>query len=265
MPFASLFGGKPPSTPPTITALLPPTQAPLSPAEDHPTFISAFSISRAIYRHDVMRDVLGALKSELTLTLESSGVPATVIERVQSFASPLLPFVKAPAGKKKLHDIGASPSRQGTWVVNADAGNDRPEEMSEKFQEFYVELANHTRTEFEEQHGEALEEEKETKVNEVIQAVESTLCTLFYDRCVDSMHKRIFLFLALISGSLFLPSNSDDTSHDEALSSHIAALNLLDLGLEHLDVDVGSAGSEIDVVIRACGESKSRLSKVHAS
>jgi hypothetical protein len=264
MPFASLFGGKPPSTPPTITALLPPTQAPLSPAEDHPTFISAFSISRAIYRHDVMRDVLGALKSELTSTLESSGVPATVIERVQSFASPLLPFVKAPAGKKKLHDIGASPSRQGTWVVNVDAGNDRPEEMSEKFQEFYVELASHTRTEFEEQHGEALEEEKVTKVNEVIQAVESTLCTLFYDRCVDSMHIRNFL-LALISSSLFLPSSSDDTSHDEALSSHIAALNLLDLGLEHLDVDVGSAGSEIDIVIRACGESKSRLSKVHAS
>jgi hypothetical protein len=59
--------------------------------------------------------------------------------------------------------------------------------------------------------------------------------------------------------SLFLPSNSDDASHDEALSSHIAALNLLDLGLEHLDVDVGSAGSEVDVVVRACGESKFHL------
>lgn len=66
-----------------------------------------------------------------------------------------------------------------------------------------------------------------------------------------------FSVLALIlTTRLFLPSNSDDASHDEALSSHIAALNLLDLGLEHLDVDVGSAGSEIDVVVRACGESK---------
>jgi len=63
----------------------------------------------------------------------------------------------------------------------------------------------------------------------------------------------------LTLNSLFLPSNSDDASHDEALSSHIAALNLLDLGLEHLDVDVGSAGSEVDVVVRACGESKFRL------
>lgn len=60
----------------------------------------------------------------------------------------------------------------------------------------------------------------------------------------------------LIPTRLFLPSHSDDASHDEALSSHIAALNVLDLGLEHLDVDVGSAGSEIDVVVRACGESK---------
>ena len=60
-----------------------------------------------------MRDILTAMKSELTSTLENSGVPETVIERVQSFASPLLPFVKAPAGKK-LYDIGASPRRHGS-------------------------------------------------------------------------------------------------------------------------------------------------------
>ncbi|OJA12648.1 hypothetical protein AZE42_07958 [Rhizopogon vesiculosus] len=240
MPFASLFGGKPPSTPPMIAAPLSPAQTSFSAAEDHPTLISAFSISRAIYRNDVIRDILATMKSELTSTLETSGVPATVIERVQSFASPLLPFVKAPAGKKKLHDIGASPSRQGTWVVNPDAGNDRPEELAEKFQEFYAELASHVRVEIEQQNSEAPEEEHETKVKEVIEAAERTLCTLFYDR-------------------LFLPSNSDDTSHDEALSSHIAALNLLDLGLEHLDVDVGSAGSEIDVLVQACGETLSQL------
>lgn len=74
------------------------------------------------------------------------------------------------------------------------------------------------------------------------------------------MRRRVFVFLALISSSLFLPANSDDASHDEALSSHIAALNLLDLGLEHLDVDVGSAGSEIDALVRACGESRFYLS-----
>jgi len=139
-----------------------------------------------------MRDILTAMKSELTLTLENSGVPETVIERVQSFASPLLPFVKAPAGKKKLHDIGASPSRRGSWMVNVDAGNDRPEELAEKFQGFYTELASHVRIEIEKQNDEALEEEIEANVKNVMEAVERTLCTLFYDRCVNSMHERVF-------------------------------------------------------------------------
>ncbi|KAG1865739.1 hypothetical protein C8R48DRAFT_184013 [Suillus tomentosus] len=241
MPFASLFGAKPMTTPPTIAAPLPPIQTPsIPPPEDHPIIISAFSISRAIYRHDVMRDVLAALKSELTSTLETAGVPAMIIERVQSFASPLLPFVRGPAGKKKLHDIGASPSKHGTWAVNLDAGKDRSEELAEKFQEFYLELEGEARTEIEKEKGEAPEEEKESRVKELVEVVEGALSTLFYDR-------------------LFLPSHSDDASHDEALSSHIAALNVLDLGLEHLDVDVGSAGSEIDVVVRACGETLSQL------
>lgn len=241
MPFASLFGTKPTTTPPSITASLPPIQTPLiPPPEDHPILISAFSISRAVYRHDVMRDVLAALKSELTSSLETAGVPAMIIERVQSFASPLLPFVRGPAGKKKLHDIGASPSRHGTWAVNLDAGKSRAEELAEKFQEFYLELEREVRIEVEKEKGEVSEEEQESRVKELVEVVEGTLSTLFYDR-------------------LFLPSHSDDASHDEALSSHIAALNLLDLGLEHLDVDVGSAGPEIDVVVRACGEMLSQL------
>ena len=50
--------------------------------------------------------------------------------------------------------------------------------------------------------------------------------------------------------------NSDDASHDEALSSRVAALNMLDLGLEHLDIQVGDAGPDLDAVVRACGESQ---------
>lgn len=54
-----------------------------------------------------------------------------------------------------------------------------------------------------------------------------------------------------------MPSTSDDASHNEALSSRIAALNMLDLGLEHLDVDVGHANrAEVDAVVRTCGQSK---------
>lgn len=57
---------------------------------------------------------------------------------------------------------------------------------------------------------------------------------------------------------LFTPSNSDDLSHDEALSSRIAALNLLDLSLENLGVDIDpSAVEEMRDVIKACGDSRS--------
>jgi hypothetical protein len=60
----------------------------------------------------------------------------------------------------------------------------------------------------------------------------------------------------VIRCSLFLLPTSDDLSHDEALSSRIAALNMLDLGLEHLDVNIGNAAEkELDAVVKACGES----------
>jgi hypothetical protein len=40
--------------------------------------------------------------------------------------------------------------------------------------------------------------------------------------------------LVLSESSLFSPLDSDDSRHDEALASRIAALNLLDLSLDHL-------------------------------
>lgn len=53
-----------------------------------------------------------------------------------------------------------------------------------------------------------------------------------------------------------MPTNSDDLSHDEALASRIAALNMLDLGLEHLGVEIdASAQTQVQAIIKACGES----------
>ena len=55
---------------------------------------------------------------------------------------------------------------------------------------------------------------------------------------------------------LFIPAGSDDASHDAALSSRIAALNMLDLSLAHLDLEVDpEANASLDVVIRDCGQS----------
>lgn len=54
---------------------------------------------------------------------------------------------------------------------------------------------------------------------------------------------------------LFMQPTTDDASHDEALASRIAALNMLDLTLAHLDVLVGDNGPDVEIVVNACGES----------
>lgn len=59
----------------------------------------------------------------------------------------------------------------------------------------------------------------------------------------------------LLTHRIFLQPSSDDASHDEALSSRIAAVNLLDLTLSHLGVEVGNSGPEVEAVVKACGES----------
>ena len=52
---------------------------------------------------------------------------------------------------------------------------------------------------------------------------------------------------------------TDDASHNEALSCRVAAPNLLDLDLGHLDVKVGEAVNkeELDLVVKACSDSES--------
>ena len=53
-----------------------------------------------------------------------------------------------------------------------------------------------------------------------------------------------------------MQSFTDDATHDEALSSRIAAVNLLDLTLGHLGVDVGNSVDSVEAVVKACGESE---------
>ncbi|KAI6014134.1 hypothetical protein BKA83DRAFT_4354691 [Pisolithus microcarpus] len=278
MPFASFFGQKPPtavastSTPQhsgspsahvsgALSSSTPQSSASMTTTTDSdpPLEVSAFTIGAAISHQDVATEIIAALNGEIAMSLNDQ--PPWVVDRVQTFASPLLPFVRAPSGgKKKLQDLVGSPGRIKYVVNHTHPGT--PEELSHKFQEFYSAMTaelhkERLSTECEErkesissEHGDKLEqadgnekemEEREIRIRDVLETVEATLCSLLYDR-------------------LFLPTGSDDASHDEALSSRIAALNVLDLGLEHLDVDVGSAKpEELIAVIRACGETLAQL------
>ncbi|KAG9312788.1 hypothetical protein JVU11DRAFT_6202 [Chiua virens] len=252
MPFASLFGQRPstpPPHPPTAAATVPP-----STDADVTIDISALVIDTVLSRADIATGIINALKGEIAIALNDQ--PPWLVERVHTFSLPYFPFAKVPAGKKKLQDIGGNPNRI-VYAVNATL--DKPEELADKFQAFYraveAELregghqrvqgtredgADMSRSQDSEPDGE-MEEVNEVHIRDILETIESTLCTLLYDR-------------------LFLPSTSDDASHNEALSSRIAALNMLDLGLEHLDIDVGNANqAEVDVVVRTCGQSLSQL------
>ncbi|KAI0306035.1 hypothetical protein B0F90DRAFT_1814842 [Multifurca ochricompacta] len=151
--------------------------------------------------------------------------------------------------KETLSASGAPP-----WVIDQTA-----EELATQFQSFYEDLeeallaggspvtARPIRDGFLEAEQEKSRERRsngkavsERDAREILEAVERVSCSLFYDR-------------------LYLIPKSDDASHDEALSSRVAALNMLDLGLEHLGVDVGAAGAGVDAVLKTCGDTLSRL------
>lgn len=166
------------------------------------------------------------------------------------------------------------------YAVNAAL--DKPEDLANKFQAFYrvmeSELRDRGHVQVEERDGldtsglqdpepvgEKEEEANETRIRDVLETIESTLCTLLYDRQVLDVRVCCAAHIRPMH-RLFLPSTSDDASHNEALSSRIAALNMLDLGLEHLDIDIGDANhAEVNAVVRTCGQSMSVFTSPRSS
>ncbi|KAJ8516880.1 hypothetical protein ONZ45_g5866 [Pleurotus djamor] len=261
-PFASLFGHKQPpspnpSNPPT------PTPPPTSIDADHVSEISALAISHKVVFKDIGKEINRALRAELKESLQ--GIPASVIERVHQFSADFYPLIKAsrnpsPRKAKKAPQVvvegtppGASPSSSSMLVVNPI--QETPEDLCERFQDFYASLEEDLRggsTPFlsrkreDQSQSQGVPEatpqkvDSEAKVMEIMETIERTICSLFYDR-------------------IFMQPTSDDASHDEALSGRVAALNMLDLGLEHLDIVVGDMSTELNLVVKACGETLTQL------
>nr|XP_019007358.1 uncharacterized protein I206_07924 [Kwoniella pini CBS 10737]OCF46139.1 hypothetical protein I206_07924 [Kwoniella pini CBS 10737] len=93
------------------------------------------------------------------------------------------------------------------------------------------------------------EEMVEREASEGTEKVEAVVCRLLYNR-------------------LFSPLESDDARHDEALASRIAALNMLDLSLDHLglitrpesEVPEGTIAKGLADIVEAVGEELQQLS-----
>ncbi|CDO69791.1 hypothetical protein BN946_scf184766.g36 [Trametes cinnabarina] len=277
------------------------SSAVVAPATEHttPHNVPAYIIGGRIQRAQVLAGIASALRGELEDALVANGVPAWVREKVAEWSAWLAPVTLSKSGlaigSKLVSGLGptASPGRKASdgsvWVIADDviAGLEGGvNEVARKVQEFWYDLeeevgkrwaedaakkerkkrrwhrqqknASGSEEESEKDKEDVGESEQSLKggstdeerdspraihVNHVMEAVERTVCSLFYDR-------------------LFLPPGSDDVSHDEALSSRIAAVNLLDLGLGHLGVEVGRAGREVDALIKACGQTLMQLDSV---
>ncbi|KAG6841197.1 hypothetical protein C0991_000994 [Blastosporella zonata] len=270
-PFASLFGVNSNSSLNNARSTTPVPTSPTSSLRsldsthqtEHVIEIAAFTIDRKIVRKHLAKDMNKALRREVKALLETGlHMPAFVSDRVHEFTAGWYPFVKEDKSKSVL--LGRSTGQekesagQGQYVVPWT--EEAAESTSERVQDFYLALEQEMRLSegsflgrlrkepehFED--GEGTNDEKrikekidsEAKIKESMDVVERTICCLFYDR-------------------LYMQPSSDDLLHDETLSSRVAALNMLDLGLEHLDIHVEHANKDLDLVVKACGETLSQL------
>ncbi|CAE6503642.1 unnamed protein product [Rhizoctonia solani] len=254
-PFASLFGSRstPTPTPPPIANVTPAPLAPPPPSDTGSTrssidlassegpVVPAITIDRRISRAAIAKDATRAIKGEIKSILSGQGTPSWVKDRVIAFVNPLLPIPKASrrmstGGSKTPTPDMTSPQACSDSIQHFLSGME-----DELFAYFGSKRKEDPSVDEKAATDRADNEEKDRKMRQVMEKVERSICALFYDR-------------------LFRPSTSDDASHDDALSSQIASLNMLDLGLNHLGVEVPSnAEKGVKEVIKACGQELQRL------
>ncbi|KIJ55233.1 hypothetical protein M422DRAFT_63368 [Sphaerobolus stellatus SS14] len=250
--FASLFGRpatpvqNPPSSSPSSSVISLPGDESHTPA--HIVEIPAHAIGNKISKKLIGKELSTVIQSEIKSSLSSC--PRWVVNRVIEFTNPLHPIPKAA---KQLVTRSSHRSILPAVTLTSDTAS-----LEDAFQALYdsIDEDMHAGSPILGRHREksdkrsaesdieddppiekdGKEKDKELHVKEIIENVEGTICRIFYDR-------------------LFSPVMADDTSHDEALANRIAGLNMLDLGLQHLGVEIPAGRIEKDVndVVAACG------------
>ena len=208
--FAALFGSsnyaKSPSNPP-ISASPPTSLHSIDSGQDpHASIeVSAFTIDRRIFRKEIGREMNKILKAELKAALNASAslgnipMPSWIVERVQDVTAPWYPFVKSTSISTLKKKTGSEKETSPIgYFVNPFAEN--PDDAAERLQDFFLCLAEDMRVGgipvsspnrrekdeldgVEEQERDKREHE-ETRVRDVMEIVERTITTLFYDRFV---------------------------------------------------------------------------------
>ncbi|KAL7422907.1 hypothetical protein Q5752_002204 [Cryptotrichosporon argae] len=285
-PFASLFGAPAPSPPRKHDSLAPaePTspRAPtdkLSPepsrtSSPRPSLLSldadaasivtvsealadgyaltAYVVAKPVRSADVHKALAKALRTAVRAELEPS-IPDKLVDRVQRIVlSAAVPNADA------LHKHAPHDDHDANLdLADSAAAGERIQQLME---DTYDELVAYHRGEGpsrrrpsgawtrheEAEKGKKVDVEKEA--SEGTERVEALVCRLLYNR-------------------IFSPLSSDDARHDEALASRIAALNMLDLSLDHLglithpegEADKGAVAAGLADLVDSVGLELQRL------
>lgn len=241
-PFMSLFGSASTTPAPSLRGTLSP-ERPLSPSpgggsgvsSPRPSIVSlervdsnasdaldgyavtAYTISKPVRFTEVHKSLVKAVRSAVRTELD--GLPDRILDKVLRFVlSSVCPVSGSAADQallKSHHSLGPADS-EGVPLDFSD-----PTVCGERLQDFieavyddlvtYHRQASPSRKRKEGEDG----DDDDKDAGEGTERVEALICRLLYNR-------------------IFSPLQSDDARHDEALSSRIAALNVLDLSLDHL-------------------------------
>ncbi|BEI81409.1 hypothetical protein CcaverHIS002_0205690 [Cutaneotrichosporon cavernicola] len=265
-PFMSLFGSSP-STPRTTGALTPdrpaspnasgrtsPRPSVMSLEDEHGEgySVAAYVVDRGIRYTEVHKALVKAVRGVVRAELE--GLPDRVVDKVLRFVTgsvcPVSGGVDGALLKAHHLGLGAGDSDVPLDFSNSTVAGERSQDFMEGV---YDDLVQHFRAEGPkkwENDEDAHEGYIEDEAGDGTERVEALVCRLLHNR-------------------IFSPLNSDDARHDEALASRIAALNMLDLSLDHLglitrppgETDKGALGRGLAALVDDVGGELQKLSR----
>ncbi|PWN49417.1 hypothetical protein IE53DRAFT_397744, partial [Violaceomyces palustris] len=214
--------------------------------------ISVWVVDRLVRRNSVLRDMSRSMEARIRRHLQEGGIPDRLIEVVCSFSAMFLPPTSSLAASSQPDTPTSASARSPMMhgVLSNPPYLTGPDEMSDNFQEFFTSVRaqlEETRSLGMDPASSSSSEARSAEMDERLERIESVVCREVFDR-------------------IFCPSTSRDALHDTALSSRIAALNILGLSLGHLglevpdkDEDGGEVGQGLAKIVESCGEQLLRL------
>nr|XP_018259602.1 uncharacterized protein I303_07670 [Kwoniella dejecticola CBS 10117]OBR81760.1 hypothetical protein I303_07670 [Kwoniella dejecticola CBS 10117] len=242
--------------------------------------VTAYTVSRPIRYHETHKSLTKAIRLHIREVL--ARLPDKVIDKVV-----------------KLVLANACPAAHGNEILKGSKGHENdniaildfydPTTTGERLQDFiegiYDDLISHYRSESQDglkrkssghatwgrthSHGQGMTNEgTDETTKEKRDKAKLDREELIEQEASDGTEKVEAVVCRLLYNRLFSPLESDDARHDEALASRIAALNMLDLSLDHLGLITQPEGEEpkgtiasglVDIV-DAVGEELQRLS-----